>query len=78
MIARGRMKTGRLLKFERSGASVQAYFYREAGRLHASVFVLQPGSPASSEPFARFSGETDVELERVVREFVDQRFPRRA
>lgn len=74
----GALKTGRLLKFEREGVSVQAYFYREGGALHASVFALEVGRAPAADPLARFSAESDTELERVVRAFVDERFPRRA
>ena len=44
-----RVKTGRLLKFQRPGGDVQAYLYQEAGVFRASVFVLGP-SGRKDEP----------------------------
>lgn len=74
----GSLKTGRLLKFERAGVSVQAYFYREAGGMHASVFALEVGRAPAADPLARFSADSETELERLVRAFVDERYPRQA
>jgi hypothetical protein len=71
------VKTGRLLKLEREGVSIQVYFYREDGAMQASVFVLEQGRSPAAEPLARFRGESDPELERTVRAFVDLRWPRR-
>jgi hypothetical protein len=71
------VKTGRLLKLEREGVSIQVYFYREGGAMQASVFVLESGRSPAAEPLARFSAASDPELERIVRGFVDERWPRR-
>ena len=66
------MKTGRLLKFRRPGAQVQAYLYQEQGRWRAAVYDLS--TPAET-PVHAVEAEAEAEAERLVREFVDRLFP---
>ena len=37
------MKTGRLLKFQRPGGEVHAYFYDDGGVVRASLYLMAPG-----------------------------------
>ena len=70
------MKTGRLLKFHRPGAEIQAYLYQEAGISRASVYVLRPQQQPDSEPNASFSGPSEASIQSQVRTWVDEHFPR--
>jgi len=70
------MKTGRLLKFQRPGGQIQAYFYRDASRYRAAVYSMGPGGKAADDPVHSVSGASEAEVERLVRTWVDERFPR--
>jgi hypothetical protein len=70
------MKTGRLIKFQRPGADVHAYVYREGNEFRASIFILAPGR-ARQEPLATLSGPTEPELEAELRAWVDAQYPAR-
>jgi hypothetical protein len=68
------VKTGRLLKFQRPGGDVQAYLYQEAGRFHASVFVLAP-STSGGDAQATLTGETEAAVESALRAWVEEHYP---
>jgi hypothetical protein len=70
------MKTGRLLKFQRPGADVQAYLYQDEGAFKAAVYVRGAGEPERREPLQELRAPSMAELETEVRAFVDLRFPR--
>jgi hypothetical protein len=70
------VKTGRLLKFHRPAAIVQAYLYQEAGQCRASVYVQDPQRPPDDEPSASFSGASDAAVQAQVRAWVDTHYPR--
>jgi hypothetical protein len=70
------MKTGRLLKFSRGGASIHAYLYREGGAFTASLYVLEPAT-ASHEPTHTLRGDSESGLERDVRAWVEAQYPRK-
>lgn len=69
------MKTGRLLKFRRPDGQVHAYFYRDANRYRAAVYSMAPGGRAGDDPVHSVSGASEAEVERLVRTWVDERFP---
>lgn len=69
------MKTGRLLKFHRAGADIQAYVYREGGQVCAALYVLSPG-PRPGQPPQSFTGGTEAEVETSVRAWVEAHYPR--
>jgi hypothetical protein len=68
------VKTGRLLKFHRAGADIQAYVYREGGQVCAALYVLSGGS-GRPQPES-FTGGTEAEVETSVRAWVEAHYPR--
>lgn len=69
------MKTGRLLKFDRPGATLHAYFFREGGRCRAAVYVSGGGVPDTAAAH-EFDGRDEGELEERVRSWIDEHYPR--
>ena len=68
------MKTGRLLKFRRPGARLQAYLYREQGSWRAAVYDLMS---AAETPVHTVQADAEAEAERLVREYIDSLYPAR-
>jgi hypothetical protein len=68
------MKTGRLLKFHRAGADVNAYLYREGGQFQAALYLIGSGG-RDPGPAATLSGPEEAEVETAVRAWIDARFP---
>jgi hypothetical protein len=66
------MKTGRLLKFHRPGAEVQAYLYQEGGLIRAAVYLFAH----DEAPMYEVSGTDSDEVEAAVRAWIDSRFPK--
>ena len=69
------VKTGRLLRFERPGGKVYAYFFREGDCCHAAIYVSAGQDPAE-RPDEELTGPDEAGLEGRVRAWVDERFPR--
>ncbi len=67
------MKTGRLLKFRRTGATVEAYVYAEAGGCRVAVYIAE-ADRAGPEAVLE-AGDTEAAL-RALRAWMDERFPR--
>ena len=67
------MKTGRLLKFQRPRAEVQAYLYREDGQYHASMYLY---AERGGELLPTISGPNETAVEAAVRAWVDEHYPR--
>jgi hypothetical protein len=70
------MKTGRLLKFNRPGANVHAYVYREGGLFRAAVYVLTAAGMERPDGGQSFSAPSEPEVEKDVRAWVEAHFPR--
>lgn len=70
------MKTGRLLKFHRKDADVQAYLYQDGGVHKATIYVRRPGTRSETAPEQELQSPADASLEQDVRAWVDARFPR--
>jgi hypothetical protein len=68
------MKTGRLLKFQRPGGEVHAYFYDDGGVVRASLYLLAPGYERS--PVHEVTGSEAEEVEAEVRDWVECHFPK--
>jgi hypothetical protein len=69
------MKTGKLLKFERPGVAIQAYFYREHEQVRACLYVLS-GSKADQEPAHVIAGANEDRVEAEVRAWIESHYPR--
>lgn len=70
------MKTGRLLKFVRPAAEIQAYIYRgERGVVHGVVYVVVPGT-AEMTAKQEIRGADEDAVEREVRAWIDSNYPR--
>lgn len=70
------MKTGRLLKFQRPGADVHAYIYRDGGAYRAALYLMSPAPGRQGEPVHSVSGPTEDSVEEGVRAWVEVHFPR--
>ena len=70
------MKTGRLLKFHRKDAEVQAYLYQDGALHKATIYVHRAGARAETAPEQELQSPEDATLEESVRAWVDARFPR--
>jgi hypothetical protein len=70
------MKTGRLLKFHRPGADVQAYVYRDGNAYHAAVYVAVAGKGLAPREAESFSGVTEAGVESDVRAWVERNYPK--
>ncbi|MCG6923619.1 MAG: hypothetical protein PVJ73_03930 [Acidobacteriota bacterium] len=68
------MKTGRLLKFQRPGGEVHAYFYDDGGVVRASLYLMAPGYERS--PVHEVTGSDAEEVESDVRDWLDCYFPK--
>jgi hypothetical protein len=68
------MKTGRLLKFHRPGADVQAYLYQEGDEMRAVIYLM--ASAGARDPVHRIAGATSDEVEAQVRAWVESHYPR--
>jgi hypothetical protein len=66
------MKTGRLLKFHRPGADVQAYLYQEGDLVRAAVYLLA----RDEAPVYEACAASEDAVEAAVRSWIDSRFPR--
>lgn len=74
----GAMKTGRLLKFQREGAELHAYLFREdQGDFAAVVYVFSGPGEDPQRAVHRESGPSESAVEAGVRAWIDARFPRR-
>ena len=70
------MKTGRLLKFHRSGAEVHAYLYhQEPGGYRAALYVRTADGKNPDEPLESLAAASEAALEAEVRAWIDHRFP---
>ena len=67
------MKTGRLLKFHRAGADVQAYLYQEGDEMRAVIYLMSSGS--ARDPEHQIAGATSDEVEAAVRAWVESHYP---
>jgi hypothetical protein len=71
------MKTGKLLKFQRPGAEVQAYVYREGALVRANVYVSpQQGGQPAAQAAHTVSGANEQGVEADVRAWVDAHYPK--
>jgi hypothetical protein len=68
------MKTGRLLKFDRPGGQVHAYFYLDAGRHRATLYLMERSGDG---PIHSITGDSDAAVEAAARAWVDDNFPRK-
>lgn len=68
------MKTGRLLKFVRAGAEIQAYIYRDGPVVHGTIYVVAPGTTELKETTS-LQGAHDAAVERDVRVWIDAHYP---
>ncbi len=68
------MKTGRLLKFQRPGGEVHAYFYSEGEEVRAAVYLMEPGRDRT--PVQEITGPSDERVEAEVRAWVQTHYPR--
>ena len=71
------MRTGRLIKFRRQGADVQAYLYREGNTFRASVFVLKTAR-LRDEPLEILTAPTEALVEEALRAWVEAHYPDKA
>jgi hypothetical protein len=69
------MKTGKLLKFQRPGAAIHAYLYKEGASFMASLYVMDPRKPARDAAHT-VRGETEAGVERDVRAWVEKNYPK--
>jgi hypothetical protein len=69
------MKTGKLLKFQRLGVDIQAYFYREDDQVRACLYVLAGDAP-DQEPAHVIAGATEDRVEAEVRAWIESHYPR--
>ncbi len=70
------MRTGKLVKFQRPGGLVHAYLYRDGSVWRAAIYTIVPGERSGSEPTHTLHAASDAEVEKRVRCWVDERFPR--
>jgi hypothetical protein len=68
------MKTGRLMKFQRPGADVQAYIYRDVSLFRANLYLMGPGH--GKDPVHTLSAATENRVEDEVRSWVELHFPK--
>lgn len=68
------MKTGRLLKFQRPGGDVHAYFYLQGEQVRAALYLMRPGR--DREPVQEITGPSDEGVEAEVRAWVETHYPR--
>lgn len=68
------MKTGRLLKFQRPGGEVHAYFYDDGDVVRASLYLLAKGYERS--PVHEVTGPNTEKVESEVRDWIDCYFPK--
>jgi hypothetical protein len=68
------VKTGRLLKFQRPGGEVHAYFYDDGGVVRASLYLLAKGYERS--PVHEVTGPETEKVEAEVRDWIDCYFPK--
>jgi hypothetical protein len=68
------MKTGRLLKFQRPGGEVHAYFYSEGAEVRAALYLMEPGRDRT--PVQEITGPSDEGVEAQVRAWVEAHYPR--
>ena len=69
------MKTGKLMKFPREGGLIQAYLYRDAGLVRASLYVMAQGV-RSREPVRTFADPSEAQVVAEVRSWVEAHYPR--
>jgi hypothetical protein len=69
------MKTGKLMKFPRQSADVQAYLYRDADCYRASLYVNAEGE-RGREPVQTFEDASEARLLEEVRAWVEAKYPR--
>jgi hypothetical protein len=70
------VKTGRLLKFQRPGGRIHAYFYLDQGVAKAALYVLTGNPRADQEPAVELEAPSGESLDREVRAWVDAHFPK--
>ena len=68
------MKTGRLLKFQRPGGEVHAYFYSEGEQVRATLYLMEPGRDRA--PVQEIAGASDEGVEAEVRAWLEAHYPR--
>lgn len=69
------MKTGRLLKFVRPGAEIQAYIYRDGAVVHGTVYVVSRGT-AELQAKENLRGSNEDGVEREIRAWIDKHYPK--
>lgn len=69
------MKTGRLLKFVRPLADIQAYIYRDGAKVHGTIYAVTPGTNELQVADELF-GTSERQVEQAVRAWVDERYPK--
>jgi hypothetical protein len=71
------VKTGRLLKFHRKDADIQAYLYQDGAAFKAAIYVLgRQARAANSAADQELAAATAQLVEDEVRAWVDTHFPR--
>jgi hypothetical protein len=70
------VKTGRLLKFHRKDAEIQAYLYQDGALHKATIYVRRAGMLDETAPEQELQSAADAALENDVRAWIDARFPR--
>jgi hypothetical protein len=68
------MKTGRLMKFHRNAADVQAYLYQDGALFRASLYLMGPGQ--GKDPVHTISSGSERGVEDAVRAWVEHHYPR--
>jgi hypothetical protein len=72
------LKTGRLLKFQRAGAEIHAYLYREGSEFRAAVYEMSRGAGLPNRKVHSIDAPTEEEAEAAVRRWVTSHFPGQA
>jgi hypothetical protein len=70
------MKTGRLLKFNRPGGEIHAYFYRDGSLVRAAVYTMSAGRDEGAEPMHAVTGPSEAHVEAEVRAWVEAHYPK--
>ncbi|MFI5183742.1 MAG: hypothetical protein ACHQNV_05055 [Vicinamibacteria bacterium] len=70
------MKTGRLLKFQRTAAEIHAYLYREGSVFCAAVYVMSHETGRQNQPVQSLTGSSEQEVEDATRSWIESRYPR--
>ena len=69
------MKTGRLLKFSRTGVELHVYLYQDGPEVKAAVYALGAGVQGP-DPIHTVAGASAAMVEADVRSWVEDHFPK--